>query len=433
MAKKTRKIAKPKIEFRKGDLVAAKVKGHPSWPGQIEHVEINGTRKRYHVRFFGTNDMSYSHAEIKPFDQMTATELRTKSKAFSDALEECRKVQRSIESNNNKIIETEKELDFEHETEVDEGLQDGDEDDDVVMQEDESNVNDAIKRPQEDTKKVEFGNEVLTRRKKEIPFDKKENELNDTENNKHGGVPKDATLCLPNLSSPDDDEEQDQQPIQTKLGPNSEDISRNCSLNDLTSEQANADRGNIPPSTKINHMQANKRELTLAKLKKKIDTKLEEKAAKKAAFKQQKSFEKASKGLPVLTKKLEPLARSSARLIDDLGNKKAAKQVRTSMKDCEKYLNSLAKCLKLMTSDYGRQQKKCYELHCSLRKIVETLKQIKSCKTLDVARDCSRFVKQMRGSEDIKTFINNMEFPSYNDSITERKENSTIKRRKSNR
>lgn len=460
MAKKTRKNSKPQLDFEVGDLVAAKVKGHPTWPGFVEEVHpLAKDRKKYVVRFFFTKDKCSSFVELKPFDTMTTSERKCNRRGFAEAMQLCLQKVNSPRKKGRIKIATTNNQEKEPAAKEDRLPREPPLEDDVIEEndtktqssptvqddhldlsspttsettssaEDKANQDEArlgstakrrddIRRGKVKEARAMLGNVEAN------PLVEKEEENNNTENKEYDDKPDCQMDCLPELSSPDDDEVP-----QPKAESKVEESSKHCSLNDLTSEQANADRGNEPPSNKTSTTQVTKREITLAKLKKKIDIKLREKEEKKAAFRQQKSFEKASKGLPTLIRKFQPLSISSARLTDDLYNEKAANQVRTSMKECEKYLNSLAKCLKLMTSLYGQQQRECYEFHCSLRKIVETLKGIKSEKSHPMAKDCATFLKKLSSTGEIKTFMNSMEFPLYGDSMTAKKENSIVKRK----
>lgn len=343
---KTKKGPKPAHEFQLNDLVAAKVRGYPTWPGFIEEIrQTSGNRQEYTVKFFQTGDRSTKFVELKPFEEMTASELKCKRKNFAQALEECR-------------------------------------------------------RMQQNTKQT---------------------------------VPETRT----DMGSPTDDE--DHVSRRAKVEPKADDLSKQCSLNDLTSEQANADRGNKPPtSTKATStMQITERELTLAKLKRKINTKLREKEEKKSAYREQKSFEKALKGLPWLYKKLRPITKSSAVLITNLDNAKYIQRLKTSMelfRDNElRFIVKLARCLKMMTSKYGEQQKVCYDFHCGLTKIVTTLKAIKASKSHPLHEDCYDLLKRLRNEEAIKTFMNDMKFPLFTDQASAWKENSQIKQKESPR
>lgn len=92
MSKKTkRKTPSERLSnqpFKIGDLVAAKVKGHPVWPAIVENVEV--AKRRYTVRFFGTDDTSQLPlAQLKHIKNLTKQEKACKRKGFIEAFELC--------------------------------------------------------------------------------------------------------------------------------------------------------------------------------------------------------------------------------------------------------------------------------------------------------------------------------------------------------
>lgn len=89
MSKRRRKEKLILDEFKEGDLVGAKVKGYPLWPGYIQKVDYINKKPRYEVRFFGTDDISRACIHIKPFKCFTAQEKACNRKGFSQALSIC--------------------------------------------------------------------------------------------------------------------------------------------------------------------------------------------------------------------------------------------------------------------------------------------------------------------------------------------------------
>ena len=579
-------------EFNRGDFVAAKVKGYPSWPGRVEEIDPANKRKRYLVRFFGTCDKANTFVELKPFEALTESEKACSKKGFKEALAECQReydlARKGKNKKSDKIsprkrsergaakktetkLEPEIKSKDEHEPEIE--LKDenepeiklNDENELEIKSKDESEL--EIKLKEEDEPKIELKDETepkegaeaekdyelgrideldgkiesrdeveskeknepekksgaeekpeaeqeaeldekakleedsakveeiqtdekvelkggdkleekveaknqqldlvsteqtvlasasptLSSNQKHEPMDicsstsvnldtetekkndnrddvnvteeksdDKEGKLNETENTNLDDT--DRNDCLPDSKAPDD-----QCQLQTG-STKSDESSKNCSLNDLTSEQANADRGTqtSTDSIKID----TKKELTLAKLKKKIEDKLKEKDKKKKERIEKKSFDKASKILPKFIQIFNPLSESSSKLVGDFNDKKAAKQFKTSVKNCEKYLDSLEKCLKLLASKYGKEQKESNEFHQQMSGISEALKKIRDSSSSEVKDEARRLLDGFKQHKAIKKFINDQEIPMYhNNLIVERKENSK-KRRKLDR
>lgn len=75
--------------FNKGDLIGAKVKGHPLWPGLIEKKELKNNKISYVVRFFGTNETANRFINLKPFDEFTNSEKQCTRKGFREAFILC--------------------------------------------------------------------------------------------------------------------------------------------------------------------------------------------------------------------------------------------------------------------------------------------------------------------------------------------------------
>lgn len=76
-----------KETFKVGDLVAAKIRGYPFWPGRVEVVDTKIT-----VKFFSTNDTACSFQDLKPFNQLTEKERLNPKKGFQEALRICQEL-----------------------------------------------------------------------------------------------------------------------------------------------------------------------------------------------------------------------------------------------------------------------------------------------------------------------------------------------------
>lgn len=76
--------------YKKGDLIFAKMKGHPFWPARIETTskEIL-SKKKYNIFFYGTHDTSMLKSEtIVPYNEETKTKygIKRRTNSFNDGL-----------------------------------------------------------------------------------------------------------------------------------------------------------------------------------------------------------------------------------------------------------------------------------------------------------------------------------------------------------
>ena len=78
--------------FQPGDLVFAKVKGHPHWPCRIDEVDEAKSlkMKRYHIFFFGTHEIAHLAVEnIWPYEENKKRFGKHRStKGFNESLAE---------------------------------------------------------------------------------------------------------------------------------------------------------------------------------------------------------------------------------------------------------------------------------------------------------------------------------------------------------
>ncbi|KAJ8759921.1 hypothetical protein K2173_010067 [Erythroxylum novogranatense] len=94
--KKGANKAKAKKQLSLGDLVLAKVKGHPAWPAKISRPEDWDKApdpKKYFVHFFGTGEICYISADIQIFNNDVKNKLSARcqgktGKSFSQAVKE---------------------------------------------------------------------------------------------------------------------------------------------------------------------------------------------------------------------------------------------------------------------------------------------------------------------------------------------------------
>ncbi|KAJ3693919.1 hypothetical protein LUZ60_009399 [Juncus effusus] len=99
-----------KLKLRMGDLVLAKVKGHPAWPAKISNPakwKMEPDPRKYFVEFFGTNEIAFvAQADIQLFTQEVKDKLISRLhgktvKFFSQAVEQICKVFDETKSNTN--------------------------------------------------------------------------------------------------------------------------------------------------------------------------------------------------------------------------------------------------------------------------------------------------------------------------------------------
>ena len=99
--KRTSGSAVKKESFKSGDLVFAKVKGHPHWPCRIDEVDEAKSlkMKRYHIFFFGTHETAYLAVEnIWPYEDNKDRFSNPKArKYFNESLTEIQTYQMLID------------------------------------------------------------------------------------------------------------------------------------------------------------------------------------------------------------------------------------------------------------------------------------------------------------------------------------------------
>ncbi|KAJ4781489.1 Hepatoma-derived growth factor-related protein 2 [Rhynchospora pubera] len=123
MAPGKKKSEMDSLKFQLGDLVLAKVKGHPPWPAKIsssENWDMPPDPKKIFVEFFGTSEIAFvAPADIFEFNQETKEKLRARChgktvKFFSQAVEEiCTAFDEKQSKNNRTSPNSSKQIDHE--------------------------------------------------------------------------------------------------------------------------------------------------------------------------------------------------------------------------------------------------------------------------------------------------------------------------------
>jgi hypothetical protein len=389
MAKKSKKT-KPKTNFRVGDFVVAKVKGHPHWPASIIRVPKPG---KYEVKFFVTEETSSSFIDLKPFDATTRPGPNEKRAARVEAYEECRKqyekVMKSAPSTSSPDASP-KHLEIDNNREA----SPTEEDTKSSPRNDSVSPEPPSVSPVRDlTFDVECPNSIIL------------NEIAPQLPESNGSIDLDHAPGRKSDSTPSID----------------------CSLNDLTSERANADRGTKKSSPKLDETCKTNNAKTIEKLKKKLQKKLDEKEGKKKLRREKLEFESVEKVLPKFETKLNTLIMSGERFVANSIEPKSAEALCSSIRNCEKCLDQLSKCVIALSSDYGKTQSKSKSFHTFLSELVKCLKDIRDKNVKPISKDARRFLKELKSRGPIKGFINGFaeaSRESKQELIVERKENA---------
>ena len=103
---------KDEYSFKKGDVVWAKVKGYPWWPGEIRHITIKQTKTEpkdkqtiYRINFIGDNThVDVPKAKVENFEDKYAKYSQIKKKKLQKAIDKAKRMIKEKESmvNNNK-------------------------------------------------------------------------------------------------------------------------------------------------------------------------------------------------------------------------------------------------------------------------------------------------------------------------------------------
>lgn len=103
---------KDEYSFKKGDVVWAKVKGYPWWPGEIRHITIKQAKTEpkdkqtiYRINFIGDNThVDVPKAKVENFEDKYAKYSQIKKKKLQTAIDKAKRMIKEKESmvNNNK-------------------------------------------------------------------------------------------------------------------------------------------------------------------------------------------------------------------------------------------------------------------------------------------------------------------------------------------
>jgi hypothetical protein len=405
MAKKPKKTTKE--VFKVGDLVLARVRGHPLWPARVTAV-IN--KNKYEVEFFQTKDTSKSIVEILPFNSTTKIDPKLKKPLLIAAYKECQEQYEKTIDNNRQAKLDAQNSESNGATKDEDGSSPKLE---IISPEDDHSPQTKDSPPEEDhsaeTKDSSPDGDHSPQTKDSSPDGDHSLQTKDSSSD---------TAPSPEPKNPSADE------------PKAEETSPvDCSLNDLTSEQANADRRIKKSFPKSENTQVTNKVKTIEKLKKKLQKKLDEKEDKKKHRREKKEFEKASNILPKFILKFQSVTEAGGNFVKNSNDTRNAIQLKTSMKNCEKCLDLLTKCVTALSSEYGRVQKESKDFHASLSEMVCCLRDIKIMNIKPMSKDAKHFLSEMKYREPIKEFINGFESTSKTkeikeELIVERKENA---------
>lgn len=416
--------SKAKInDFVEGDLVAAKVKGYPFWPGRVVKVAMKGSRKEYTVKFFQSNDTATKLQDIKPFSQMTESDRRGRADKL-EAIRLCQEEYDRMENGDNVTTSPEK-------------SQEADEDNHQSMIIDEENNLKIDEKPAKKTTKSKVQTEDETGDTPKSPVSKptrkssniiqdiprktkqqkskhetkqqtKKHKSNSTttSNNRSGGLESSTTN--------DDDLKRDATKDIAQTGTNSNKVPTDVTDNSLS--VSSIDHNHLEQTTDNVYNPA------FLKLEMKLKAKLEEKDALKRSHFEKKLYEKSSSKFPAIHKRLDHILDLTE---DLLRNGVDHSCIITKLERAHKNLEpTLRKCIDILTSEYGRKQNDFNEFREKLIMIVERFQEIREAtkkKNPQISKVVKRLRKVYKGDEKMKNFINM-------DAISERKENDAIKK-----
>lgn len=374
MSKKSKKKQKKpdnalEANFKEGDLVGAKVKGHPLWPGYIEKVSFLSNRRKYTVRFFGSNDTSQSCIQIKYFKDFTPQEKACSRKGFKDALMLCQEQYDSLE--------------------IDDDQEDGE-------VEEENSVSDkSLDSPQ---------HQELDK----LVIDNDKGSLDDMKSEKESTTsPPDAST---QMEIEDDKEVTVEAPSITK-----DDIMQTKS----------------PKSEGENVAEVSVFDSALAKLKEKVAKKLEEKEARKIELKELKMSSKVSAKLAVINKKMKRFSRTVKKLSNAKPiNQSNIDEWNLAVRMYDSVFPYLHKCIKYYSENNSTKHgnpdlinyRECQKI---LIEIFSDVKgAIKNAQAHDgFKKELRKFKEKMKSNDDIKEFIDQQEPETFKNAMIERRDN----------
>lgn len=364
---KKRQNKSSEVEYKEGDLVGAKVKGYPLWPGRVEKTEYVNNKRRYTVRFFGTDDTSQTFMQIKHFRDFTNHEKACSSKGFKEALELCQKEY------------------------------------------------DLSKRCQEEDKHEDEEKREENSSPSSSPNDYNSMRLvisNDKEDLVDGKTTKQGLTKSPNADISCMETEDDK-------------ISHANSI-DFTKKETI--QTNKSPKSEGENVAFDS---TLAKLREKVAKKLEEKKARKIERKELKMSTKVSEKLGVINNSLKKFSRivkklSNARSI----NQSHIDEWNAAVRTYESAFPILHKCIKYYFKNSATKRKISEQpIYRECQKIlIEIISDVKEAMKNAQAhgefkKNLKNFLKKMKCNSEVKEFLNQTEPETFKNAMIERREN----------
>jgi len=453
MAPKRKKSSRPKAEyeFKVGDLVCAKIRGHPLWPAKIEKIDdTNPNNKKYTVRFFQTNDIGENLVKLKLFKDVKDREYTSNKKSLDEARALCR------QEYNNSIKQTNNGIDPTHEVDATDG---GKLEPESLDGENNLTIDEAPQETKKESKKEitsrkrassqvhliekEHPKSKKSRLSKTIQNENKQQAIETEPNETPTKVQRRASQrrSLPNRTKPIDNaicDENISGSVASTISSSNNDLKKENVAYD-SDEKPLLDQIKVNQSLSKSTIDHNSRmsldegdsdvvqNPALEKLKKKLAKKMQEKETLKMIRLQKKAYERASKKFPAVYKKLDQVLLLSK----SLSNKRIDTQTTaTKLEDAHRNLETtLLKCIEKLTTDYGRTQKDSIKFQSVLEAIATNLVQVRRT-TRDENPALSKKIKQLLKvykSKSIREFINDGEIGSNSDdAMNERKENDAI-------
>lgn len=399
-----------KVIFKEGDLVGAKIKGHPLWPGRIETVHelanLNGKRK-YTVRFFGSDDTSQSSIQIKLFEAFTDQEKACSRRGFKEALLLCQQ-EYDLLLSQSLIKATSKDVD-EHAKEVEE---DKISDYQSACSSPELKINtDPIEEPAILEKSTaNRGKRKANEKPKEKPAKRSRLEPPNTNN---------QSSC-------------ESAPISIKSEPPAVTSTTTTSNKQSTIEDAQsggdvitADGNSKKPADQdgenVKKHSETLRKLTLAKLQEKVKRKIKEKEDLKIELRERRSHTYYAPKLVLINKKLKHISSLANRFSRTTKfGKSDLQQWNSAVRIYQTLSTRLTKCVNFFNRNNMKLSPECRDCHETLVSIVTNVKRAQNDDEIasSTKKELKRIIKLMKNS-DLIDFIND----DMKNAMTERKEN----------
>lgn len=421
-------------QFKQGDLVGGKVKGHPLWPGQIEKLDFVNGRPKYTIRFFGSNDTSRNCIQVKLFKDFTKQEKTRTTKGFKEAYSICQKEYDALNS-------TKKEEDEVEPKDVEENNL---EDDDEVACPDFEIV---IKKEKATKREENEENSKLS------PKEAKRKTLTDP------SAPVPELVSSPTLNVKDEEKTpagrtKNSQARKKSDGSSVKRIKRDTKTRDLLADPVECGKVEKPvhanqkvsarkksnivqhqtksPKSEGENVMIESKERTIAKLMDKVNKKIKEKEDRKVKMKEIKRAKKASEKLEPSTKILFQVSQELKKYSSlTISNHLLRQEWNKIFQKYNKVLPILDKCFeydyfmdnqrrKINQSEY----RKCHE---TLEKVVKNLREAQKNEHIpaNMKKNFKECLKVLKTHKCIKRFKN--EFPNQKNAMIERNDNEAAR------